>query len=328
MRLVVAENQARGRHFQEVEGDAHAQPPDHRPAGARDRARPGRGHVPRATSTRSRSTRRSPRSACSTSPTSTPSAAFSSARWGRRAMSRRRRAMVADMILSYLTPEEESHEVQHQPSYRTQGRRRSRRVAPRCPPGRRPSRLRFAAVFSDKDIRADMIRMLAKDVEADFTVEPHYMRLAVQAGHRAGRPAARQPRDGQHRAAGHLQADPGVVDPDLGVPVPRRQSPVQLLVERPRRAVQEAGRGPGEDQDPRADVLRHAAGRASSRRRRSTRRPTWPASSCACRRATPGSSSAARSAPIRRRWPSPRPTPACRPARSTARTTRCPTSTR
>src|SRR3954447_3941112 len=34
--------------------------------------------------------------------------------------------------------------------------------------------LRFAAVFSDKDIRADMIRMLAKDVEPDFKVEPFY----------------------------------------------------------------------------------------------------------------------------------------------------------
>ena len=33
--------------------------------------------------------------------------------------------------------------------------------------------LRFAAVFSDKDIRADMMRMFAKDVEADFKVEPH-----------------------------------------------------------------------------------------------------------------------------------------------------------
>lgn len=32
--------------------------------------------------------------------------------------------------------------------------------------------LRFAAVFSDKDIRAEMIRMLAKDVEGDFKVEP------------------------------------------------------------------------------------------------------------------------------------------------------------
>jgi len=35
-------------------------------------------------------------------------------------------------------------------------------------------KLRFAAVFSDKDIRADMIRMLSKDVEADFTIEPFY----------------------------------------------------------------------------------------------------------------------------------------------------------
>ena len=34
--------------------------------------------------------------------------------------------------------------------------------------------LRFAAVFSDKDIRADMIRMLAKDIEADFRLEPYY----------------------------------------------------------------------------------------------------------------------------------------------------------
>jgi len=31
---------------------------------------------------------------------------------------------------------------------------------------------RMAAVFSDKDIRADMVRMLAKDVAADFTIEP------------------------------------------------------------------------------------------------------------------------------------------------------------
>ncbi len=34
--------------------------------------------------------------------------------------------------------------------------------------------IRFAAVFSDKDIRADMIRMFAKEVEGDFTVEPFY----------------------------------------------------------------------------------------------------------------------------------------------------------
>ena len=34
--------------------------------------------------------------------------------------------------------------------------------------------LRFAAVFSDKDIRADMVRMLSKDVESDLKIEPFY----------------------------------------------------------------------------------------------------------------------------------------------------------
>jgi TRAP-type C4-dicarboxylate transport system substrate-binding protein len=34
--------------------------------------------------------------------------------------------------------------------------------------------LRLAAVFSDKDIRADMVRNLAKAVEADVTIEPHF----------------------------------------------------------------------------------------------------------------------------------------------------------
>ena len=34
--------------------------------------------------------------------------------------------------------------------------------------------IRFAAVFSDKDIRAGMIQMLAKEVEGDFKVEPFY----------------------------------------------------------------------------------------------------------------------------------------------------------
>ncbi|MBL0423091.1 TRAP transporter substrate-binding protein DctP [Ramlibacter sp. AW1] len=33
--------------------------------------------------------------------------------------------------------------------------------------------LRFAAVFSDKDIRADMMKMLAKDIESDYKLETH-----------------------------------------------------------------------------------------------------------------------------------------------------------
>jgi TRAP-type transport system periplasmic protein len=34
--------------------------------------------------------------------------------------------------------------------------------------------IRFAAVFSDKDIRADMIRMLARDIASDFAVETFF----------------------------------------------------------------------------------------------------------------------------------------------------------
>jgi TRAP-type C4-dicarboxylate transport system substrate-binding protein len=36
------------------------------------------------------------------------------------------------------------------------------------------STLRFAAVFSDRDIRASMIQMFAKEVEGDFKIEPFY----------------------------------------------------------------------------------------------------------------------------------------------------------
>src|SRR5687767_9021452 len=43
-------------------------------------------------------------------------------------------------------------------------------------------KLRLAAVFSDKDIRADMVRMLAKDVGADFEIEPHYMGSLFKQG--------------------------------------------------------------------------------------------------------------------------------------------------
>lgn len=45
-----------------------------------------------------------------------------------------------------------------------------------CLPARAQDKptLRFAAVFSERDIRADMIRMLAKDVEADFKLEPFF----------------------------------------------------------------------------------------------------------------------------------------------------------
>ena len=42
--------------------------------------------------------------------------------------------------------------------------------------------IRFAAVFSDKDIRADMIRMLARDIEGDFKLEPFYAGTLFKQG--------------------------------------------------------------------------------------------------------------------------------------------------
>ena len=42
--------------------------------------------------------------------------------------------------------------------------------------------IRFAAVFSDKDIRADMIRMLAKEIEGDFKLEPFYAGTLFKQG--------------------------------------------------------------------------------------------------------------------------------------------------
>jgi TRAP-type C4-dicarboxylate transport system substrate-binding protein len=45
-------------------------------------------------------------------------------------------------------------------------------LAPRGARAQAP--LRFAAVFSDRDIRASMVQMFAKEVEADFKVEPFY----------------------------------------------------------------------------------------------------------------------------------------------------------
>jgi TRAP-type C4-dicarboxylate transport system substrate-binding protein len=42
--------------------------------------------------------------------------------------------------------------------------------------------MRMAAVFSDKDIRADMFRMIIKDLEADYRFEPYYMGSLFKQG--------------------------------------------------------------------------------------------------------------------------------------------------
>ena len=148
-------------------------------------------------------------------------------------------------------------------------------------------------------------------------------RHAVQAGHRARRAAARQPRDEQRSAAGHQQAAARLVDPDLGVPVPRREPPQRLLRERPRHGDEANGRGAAQGQDPRADVLRHAPGRAQAQEEdQHARGPRGDQAAHAGRRrlAAPRPLDRRES---RRRSPTRRPTPRCRRGRSTGRTIRC-----
>ena len=185
--------------------------------------------------------------------------------------------------------------------------------------------LRFSAVFSEQDIRAEMMKQFAEAIADDFTLEPYYggtlfkqgtELVALQRGNLEMGNIAPQDISNQipawsvltsgylFRDAAHLKA---FFDSDVGAEFKKMaedQLGVNIL-------------------GPTYFGIRQV-GLGSTRRSRP--RPTWPASSCACRAATPGSSSARRSAPTRRRWPMPRSIPASRPARSTARTTRCPTS--
>ena len=120
--------------------------------------------------------------------------------------------------------------------------------------------LRFAAVFSDKDIRADMIRMLAKDIEADFKIEPFYggtlfkqgtelvalQRDNLELGNVAPQDISKQLPAWSVLTSAYTFRDANHV--------------LAFFASDARRADEEAGRGPAQDQDPRADVLRHPPG--------------------------------------------------------------------
>ena len=83
--------------------------------------------------------------------------------------------MVTDVILELSDTEEEGHEARI--DRRTALKAGAALAAAACSVpawAQAKPTIRFAAVFSDKDIRADMIRMFAKDVDGDFNVEPFY----------------------------------------------------------------------------------------------------------------------------------------------------------
>ncbi len=84
-------------------------------------------------------------------------------------------------------------------------------------------------------------------------------RDAVPPGDRDRRLAARQPRDGQHRRAGRVAPDPGLVGHDLGLPVPRRRAHAQDLRRRGGTRVQPPRARAAQHPHPRAALFRHAA---------------------------------------------------------------------
>ena len=89
-------------------------------------------------------------------------------------------------------------------------------------------------------------------------------RQPLQAGDRARGAAARQPRDGQHRAAGRRQPGAGILHPDRGLRLPRRRPHARLLRQRLRPGDGRPRRGAARHQDPRPDLLRHPPGRAEA----------------------------------------------------------------
>ena len=236
------------------------------------------------------------------------------------------------MILGYLmnshdtSQEEEEHGLQHESPFGAQGGRRpGRRVRASAWAQAKPT-LRFAAVFSDKDIRAGMIQMLAKDIEGDFKLEPFYngslfkqgtelvalQRNNLEMGNIAPQDISNQLPAWSILTSAYLFRDANHLNAffasDLGAQMKKMvEDQLKVKILGPTFfGTRQVGLKPKKKITTPADMAGIKL-----------RMP--PA-------ATPGSSSAARWARIPRPWPTPRSTRACRPARSTARTTRCPTS--
>ena len=323
VRLVVAENQAKGRHMKRSRRCARSTAPSST-CSARVIARgQADGSVPRTTSIRSTSTWRSRPSGCSTSPISTPSAPSSSGTMGAKGdvsqpppdggrhdpeLARARVSSLARQLHSSSRRKSWNSRSTVVPLLKAGAALAASQVIPAWAQDK-PT-LRFAAVFSDKDIRADMIRMLAKDVEADFKIEPFYggtlfkqgtelvalQRDNLEMGNIAPQDISKQMPAWSVLTSAYIFRDANHVlaffASDLGAQM-KKQAEDQLKIKilgptffGTRQVGPEA-----EEEDQHA--RRHGRHQAAD-----------------ARRATRGSSSAARSAPIRRRWPTPRPTPA------------------
>ncbi len=124
--------------------------------------------------------------------------------------------------------------------------------------------IRFAAVFSEKDIRADMIRNFAKDIAGDFNLEPFFggtlfkqgtelvalQRDNLELGNIAPQDISKQVPAWSILTSAYLFRDANHLNAFFASDL--------------RRADEEDGRGSGEGEDSRPDVLRHPAARAQA----------------------------------------------------------------
>ena len=187
-------------------------------------------------------------------------------------------------------------------------------------------KLRFSAVFSEQDIRAEMMKKFAESIAGDFTFEGYYGGNLFKQGTELVALQRGNLEMGNIAPQDYLEAASGLVDPDRRLSVPGRRPHEGVLRQRSRRGNEEDDRGQARRAHPGADLFRRPPGRpeAGQEDHDAGRHGRHQAAHAARRGvAVPGQGARRQSD---RRWPTPRSTPACRPARSTDRTTRCRTS--
>ena len=184
----------------------------------------------------------------------------------------------------------------------------------------------YAAVFSDKDTRGQVLMRSSPSMSQSST-QGLWSATLFKQGTELVAHAARQPRDGQHRAAGHFQADPGLVASSPRAYLFRDAAHMKKFF------ASDVGREMNKMAEDQlgikilgADLLRHAPGRPQAEEEdQDAGRYGRHQAAHARRRGLAVRRHGARRQPdadgLRRDLHR-----ACRPAPSTARTTRCPTT--
>ncbi len=97
--------------------------------------------------------------------------------------------------------------------------------------------LRFSAVFSEADIRAEMMKRFTESVKSDFTVETYLGGNLFKQGTEIVAMQRGNLEMGNIAPQDISEPDPGLVDRDLGLSVPRRRPSEEGLRQRCRHAI-------------------------------------------------------------------------------------------